>query len=565
MRQRCVRPLLLMLVVVASAGCWKTADTRRSTIANTQAKTVPAIRLRAPELAEVTVVASSGLDDGSLIVVGSSLTGVRDGKDVRCSKAGETAFIARFEATTKLRWMKCVQGDPRLGMVGAASSSAGVAIARIVDSSANTQSDVRDLIVVDRFTLAGEPAGSQVVGVFYDPKHDSNSARNVAENSRLSTAVFAGDELVIAGVSKSGSIVDGQWRVPESYISMHGFVLSVPKVGPVRAVFESSNVLFEDVSVAGRRFVASGWCSSGAGTTTNAPPRVVCSGSTTVFSVDGSLDGGSAPRIRVYGSDMYEMRSAMAEDGAIVVAATSWRSAVTIGGTELASTCAKFPFVARFTAAGTLDYARVLGDCRQSVQSPFANGGTSSAADDQNSDHTFSIHDVAIVGGDLIVVVGIDEDTNHLDWPVRFDSVKVAVPFGHSAAAFALDARGKVIRHRVLDFKGPSEVQAEPDATLARGAGVHRVIVTSAGSQAWLVVEHAGGLEVDGTRYRVRTGFESPVYDDEPDNRCDARAIRRPPVIAEVIDSIANRGGEPADFRCRRTVTAEVAVEAMQL
>jgi hypothetical protein len=140
----------------------------------------------------------------------------------------------------------------------------------------------------------------------------------------------------------------------------------------------------------------------------------------------------------------------------------------------------------------------------------------------------------------------------------------MSVPFGRSAAVLALDARGKVTRHRILALKGPSEGQAEPDATLARGAGVHSVIVAGAGSKAWLVIEHAGSLDIDGTHYRARAGFESPIYDDEPDHRCDARAIRRPPVVAEVVESIKN-GAEPADFRCRRTVTAEVAVEAMQL
>jgi hypothetical protein len=567
MRQTTVRSAVLSLLVVgAFAGCWRKTPPRPA-VANV--KPPSTIRLRGPELAEVTLVASTALPDGGLVIVGASPTGVRVGADVRCKVPTEGTFIARFTAAGELSWMRCVPGQNRY--VVAAASASAVWIARIVRPTSSPQTDFTDLIVADRFTAAGEPAGSRVVSVFHDPGK-SSSAYNAAENMQINAAVLAGDELVIAGTSKTGAIVDGQWTIEDSGISLHGFVLAVPAAGPVRSIFDSADTLFEDLSIANGRFVASGWCSTSARSSASpiaraVSPRVTCRHSTTGFSVDGDVAGQAPPRIRVYGSDTYDVRSAIAGDGSVVIAATSWRSPLTFEGITIESKCAKFAFAVKFSPQGPATFARALGDCMQPVSSPYSyDGGASSAADDRISDHTFEIRDVAIVDGEPAIVVGVSEETNHLDWPVRFDGVKVSVPFADSAVLLVLDTGGKIVRHRELRFTGTPESSTEPDASLSSSAGIHRVIVATAGSHTWLVIAHGGSLEIDGTAYRLHAGFQDRwPRERERERVCKAASIRRPPNVAEVVDSIKNGVGEPDDFGCRRSVTAEIGITALQL
>ena len=535
---------------VLLAGCWRAADTRQPRAAPAPP---PAIRLRAPELGSVSVLSATALDDGGLIIVGTSFLGIRLDKEIRCAGA---MFFARLDGAGRARWTRCAPADHYRRIV-AAASDAGVWVARIVDPNASdhVHGDSRDLIVVERYTATGEPAGSRVVSVFFDPQRSEHSARNAADNMQLTAATIANGELILAGSSKSGGIVGGQWQIPESYISLHGFVLGIPADGPVRSVFDSGNVVIEDVSTANGRFVATGWCSTS--TKSAAVQRVSCSGGgTTAFSVDGTLAGDPNSRVRVFGQDIYDVRSAIANDGSIVIAGTSWRNSIDIEGAPLSSKCAKFAFAAAFSPRGTRAFARVLGDCRQHEPSPYAiDGAASSAADDQISDQTFDIHDVAFVNGAPVIVVGVAADTNHVAWPVRFDGVPLSVPFARAAALLVLDARGTITSHRMMRFIGPSEVATEPDASFSNSAGVRRVIVTAA-KQAWAIVEHAGSVEIDGVRFALRTKLGEARHDSSlRESPCHEHALRKTP----------RSGREPEDGECRQRVITESALEVIRL
>ena len=186
------------------------------------------------------------------------------------------------------------------------------------------------------------------------------------------------------------------------------------------------------------------------------------------------------------------------------------------------------------------------------------------ASDDNISDHSLAIGEVAVVGGAPLVVVGVGADMNHLDWPVRFDHVQLSVPFANAAAALTLDATGKIVKHRSLRVLGPSEQASEPDGTMSSTAGLHRVIVTEAGARAWAIVEHGSGLETEGARLPVRSWFERELRRGDR-SECEKLGIREPPRAADVIEAVGGYGGEPDDFGCRRAVESETAVDVIRL
>src|SRR5262249_35161189 len=148
----------------------------------------------------------------------------------------------------------------------AAASDAGVWIATVVmpDEPAHIHGDVRDLVVARVVRLDGTVGDERPVISWRDPHEgasSSNEASRSAENIKLSAAALAGDELVLAGTAMPGAIADGTWQTSTTGLAMEGFVLAVPTTGPVRAVATSGDTVFEDVAVAGHRYVAAGWCS----------------------------------------------------------------------------------------------------------------------------------------------------------------------------------------------------------------------------------------------------------------------------------------------------------------
>lgn len=541
----------MRLALVALAACYT------GTVAPQPAKRAPEvapIAIHASAKGAIQLVAAAPLSDGGLVVVA--------GAHPPCDYPSRAVEVARFDATGKLVWTRCV---PAGSEVVAAASDAGTWLATTVDPNVapNVDGDNRDLVVARFITPAGNVGEPRAVVRFHDasqrPESAGASARNSVENLRLTSAAIANGELVIAGATKEGAIVDGVWQTEAVGISMQGVVLAVPRSGPVRVVAASAGALFQDVAVANGRYVAAGWCSRSSNT--HAPELFHCPDALTAFAITGELAG--TPRVHVIGEEVYDARVAIDGDGTIVVAAAGWRSPVVVEGITVTGKCARFALVTLWTRAGVLRYARGLGDCTQPQASPFARDGqASSLADDNISEHLADIAHVAIVDHQAVVTVRVEE-TNHLPWPVRFDAIALGVPFGHAAAVLTLDDRGHVVADRLLRVDGRPSGIDQPDTSLAPNAGVTRVVVARAAARGWLVVEHAGSITIDRKPFPL--GGTLPEPDEDMFHRntlqCDVATLRSHPDIAAMIREVADGGGEPDDFACRRRVVAEVGID----
>lgn len=544
----------MRLALVVLAACYTGAPA----IAPAPAPPTPIdIAVHAPRGGSVELVAAAGLSDGGLIVVTHAFPA--------CERHERGLAVTRFDTGGHARWTRCVPETP-WGRAVAAASDDGVWIAQTVEPSAaeHVHGDDRDLVVARHVRADGVVGEARTIVRYHaaspsrDPGSVSNLARNSVENLRLSAAAVAHGELIVAGATKAGAIVDGAWQTEADGISMQGVVLAVPLDGPVRVIAASANALFEDVAVAGQRYVATGWCSHASNTPGD--ELFACPPALTAFAITGEL--GAAPRVHVLGADVYDAHAAIDRDGAITVAASAWRSPVTIDGATIASTCARFAFAVSWTRAGELGFARPLADCTQPHASPFAlDGHAVSAADDNISEHLLDVAGVAMIDRAPIVTIRAEE-TNHLDWPVHVDSLALPAPFGRAGAVLVLDQTGRIVRHRVLLVDGRPARHGQPDTSLAKGAGVDHVIATQAGTHSWLVVEHGGSIAIDRRRFAL--GSKLDETDDllgRHELHCDAAAITERPDVGEMVHEIRDGGGEPEDFACRRRVEVEVGIE----
>jgi hypothetical protein len=525
----------LVAIAVAIAGCTPTSGTPPPAMSGVAAQPASRpIRVRGVDRKGVTLIGARGLPDGGLVLIGESAHGVDIGAARECTPGG--VFVSRLDAAGVPAWTRCLP-SPGWNTVVAAVGDDAVWIVWKVNPSdpKHVHGDARTLAVADRLTLDGKQLDTRDVIVWRDPKASAGtaeaSARNAGENLTLKAATTAGGELLIAGASKTASLTNGRWEVQESHISLHGFVLAVPATGPVRAVVHEPDMLFHDVATANGAYVATGWCSSQRYSPAGTPHLVTCPGSTTAVVVDGDLAGTAKPRVRVIEDDIYDVRGAIADDGTIVVGGHGWQPPI-VEGVKLTTSCAPAAFVASWTKAGDLRFARPLGDCKQDRPSPFAHEGVaSSLADDRISDHGLAVPAIAVLGGEATVVVSVRRETNGLDWPVRFDGRAIHAPHATGAIVLALDARGQIVRHHGLEFSAKPEGAKQPDGSGVEAAGVGEVVVTAAGSGAWLVVAHAGSLVYDGRRFPLASritrgpGCDGRYFMPPPRDECEAEVV----------------------------------------
>ena len=531
---------LRLLVAIAIAGCARSGGAPPAAPGVSAQPAARPIRVRAVDRTSVTLLGARAQPDGGLVLIGVSGRGVDIGDARVCINGG--VFVSRLDAAGAVGWTRCLP-SPGWNTVLAAVADDAVWVVWRVDPSdpKHVHGDTRTLAVADRIGLDGTPIDTRDVVVWRDTRNSPGtaaaSARNAAENLALKTAATAGGELLIAGASKTAALTGGRWEVQADNISLHGFVLAVPATGPVRAVVDGHDMLFHDVAAAGGRYVATGWCSSQRYTPAGTPHLVDCPGSTTAVIVDGDLAGTAPPRVRVIEGDTYDVKGAIDEDGAIVVAGHSWRSPV-IDGRKLTTTCTPGAFVASWTRAGTQRFARALGDCRQDRASPLAHDGVSTAAsDDRISDHHLGVPAVAVLGKEPAVVVSVGPEVNGLDWPVRFDGRAIEAPFATSAIALVLDAGGQILRHRNLQFVGKPEGTGPAGCTPRRSRGRGRGRRDRRGPPR--LARRRPQRQPRVRRPAVRAGVTDLA----------GALLRRPPVHAATARRVRGRGGGRARDR----------------
>jgi hypothetical protein len=503
------------------------------------------------------------MPDRGLIVAGRSRGGVTIGDRPHCETGGD-GFVIRFDAGGSARWVRCFASQQ--AVIGALIAVSGTTlwVARAVADPQNSDAvhdGVRDLLAIERWSVAdGAQIDSRVVAVRHDDTHTSSGHQAELATASLSlrAATVAGGELLIAGHSDAGQFVDGQWHV-RGGSAMHGFVLAVSEHG-TRSVIQVPVGTFNDIAVAGKRFVTTGVCRS-------AGPPDTCPSGSGPFVITGELDAPATWQTRVFTRPgVHDARAAIDGDGGIVVAATSSTSRsglppVVIDGVTVDSSCDEFSFVAAWTSTGALRFARPLGECGNA---PWQPASDSSRDITEDTHYSPTVLQVAALSQRAVLAIQIPREINNRDRDLRFDDVAVRVPRGTDGLVVVLDERGRVIEHRHLAFSSARERDDSPDAGLVDGVGVSDMRF-AVGAPSWLVVEYAGAIRTAGRQFAASTGV-GPItrigIGPHGTQTLTASDCASYDLTAPYSRSTRNDGRE---YLCRQYVIADLAVVALPL
>jgi hypothetical protein len=532
----------------------------------------PRPRLRSADSAphnahrDAVVWSAVAMPDRGLIVAGRSRGGVTNGGRPHCATGGD-GFVIRFDATGSARWTRCFASpQAAIGALIAVSDTTLWVARAVADApdSDGVHDGVRDLLAVERWSVAdGAPIDRRVVAVRHDDAFTSSAgyqAERAAASLSLRAATLASGELLIAGESDAGQFVDGQWHV-RGGSAMHGFVLAVSE-HETRSVIEVPRGTFNDIAVAGKRFIMTGACYL------SSDPPDTCASGPGPFAITGELDAPATWRTRVFtGPGVHDAHGAIDGDGGIIVAATSSTAAwsglppVVIDGVAVDSSCDEFSFVAAWTSTGALRFARPLGECGNPPRRPV----TDSSRDITDDTHySPTVLQVAAISHRVVLAIQIPGEINSRDRALHFDDVAVRVPRGSDGLVVVLDERGRVVEHRRLAFSSARERDDNPDTGLVDRVGVLGMRF-AVGVQSWLVIDYAGAIRTAGRQFAASTGVG-------PDTTIGVGPEGTRSLTASDCagyDLASPYSGSSRDdvkeYQCRQRVIADVAVVALPL
>jgi hypothetical protein len=332
----------------------------------------------------------------------------------------------------------------------------------------------------------------------------------------------------------------------------------------VRSVIDAPGVVIEHVAVAGRSFIATGWCT---GEVSGGLVHCDRAGTQPVM-ITGDLDLAKPPHARTFARDgdlhhhvEHDMRGAIDDDGTTVIVASA-RRPQTIDGTTVSSSCARFAFAASWTRDGGLRFARALGDCKSSVASAHTrNGGCGGDADKTIAIYEVGAFDVAWIEHRPVVALDVHkcDYAENIELPIRFDDEPVVSVWGQAGLVATLDDRGRIVRRVPLQFSSAPERAGQPDASLTNGGGVARIALAASPSRNWIVIEHRGTIDVGGHVFARATALVDHAAERLQDPTCTLDKVRAPPDVATLL-RYHREGHYPPDYRCRQAVEAEAAI-----